>query len=88
MATPGRLLDLMERDAVDLSSVQVFVLDEADSMLDMGFRPSVRRIINSLPQSKQTLIFSATIPPSIKGTIAPLLHDPALEEIAHVGETA
>lgn len=88
VATPGRLIDLMEHNHVDLSSVQVLVLDEADRMLDMGFWPSVRRIIAALPHERQNLLFSATIPPSIKPTIDAMLHDPVHVEIARVGETA
>ena len=88
VATPGRLIDLVEHKHVDLSQVRVLVLDEADRMLDMGFWPSVRRIIQELPKKRQNLLFSATIPPSIKGTIDAMLHDPAGIEIARVGETA
>lgn len=88
VATPGRLLDLMEHNHVSLSKVQVLVLDEADRMLDMGFWPSVRRIMHALPEKRQTLLFSATIPPSIKSTIDALLRDPAYVEIARVGQTA
>ena len=88
VATPGRLIDLMDRGAVDLAQVRVLVLDEADRMLDMGFWPSVRRIMHALPEKRQTLLFSATIPPSIKSTIDAMLHDPANVEISRVGETA
>jgi ATP-dependent RNA helicase RhlE len=88
VATPGRLIDLMEHRHVDLSQVRVLVLDEADRMLDMGFWPSVRRIMAALPGKRQNLLFSATIPPSIKGTIDAMLTDPATVEIARVGETA
>ena len=88
VATPGRLLDLMEHNHVSLSGVEVLVLDEADRMLDMGFWPSVRRIMHALPEQHQTLLFSATIPPSIKSTIDAMLHEPAVVEISHVGETA
>ena len=88
VATPGRLIDLMEHRHVDLSQVRVLVLDEADRMLDMGFWPSVRRIVAALPTKRQNLLFSATIPPSIKGTIDAMLTDPATVEIARVGETA
>ena len=88
VATPGRLIDLVEHKHVGLSQVRVLVLDEADRMLDMGFWPSVRRIIQELPKKRQNLLFSATIPPSIKGTIDAMLHDPASIEIARVGETA
>ena len=88
VATPGRLIDLMEHHHVDLSHVQVLVLDEADRMLDMGFWPSVRRIIAALPTNRQNLLFSATIPPSIQSTIDAMLHDPVRVEIARVGETA
>lgn len=88
VATPGRLLDLMEHNHVSLSGVEVLVLDEADRMLDMGFWPSVRRIMHALPERHQTLLFSATIPPSIKSTIDAMLHEPAVVEISHVGETA
>ena len=78
VATPGRLIDLMEHRHVDLGQVRILVLDEADRMLDMGFWPSVRRIVQALPK----------IPPSIKGTIDAMLTDPATVEIARVGETA
>ena len=88
VATPGRLLDLMEHNHVSLSGVEVLVLDEADRMLDMGFWPSVRRIMHALPEQHQTLLFSATIPPSIKSTIDAMLHEPAVVEISRVGETA
>ena len=88
VATPGRLIDLMEHHHVDLGQVRVLVLDEADRMLDMGFWPSVRRIMQALPNKRQNLLFSATIPPSIKGTIDAMLTDPASVEIARVGETA
>ena len=88
VATPGRLIDLMEHKHVSLAQVKVLVLDEADRMLDMGFWPSVRRIMHALPERHQTLLFSATIPPSIKSTIDALLTDPATVEISRVGETA
>ncbi len=88
VATPGRLIDLMEHRHVDLGQVRILVLDEADRMLDMGFWPSVRRIVQALPKKRQNLLFSATIPPSIKGTIDAMLTDPATVEIARVGETA
>ena len=88
VATPGRLLDLMEHNHVSLAGVEILVLDEADRMLDMGFWPSVRRIMHALPEQHQTLLFSATIPPSIKSTIDAMLHEPAVVEISRVGETA
>ena len=88
VATPGRLIDLMDRNIVDLGQIRILVLDEADRMLDMGFWPSVRRIVQALPAERQNLLFSATIPPSIKSTIDAMLHDPASVEIARIGETA
>ena len=88
VATPGRLIDLNERGIVDLTRVRTLVLDEADRMLDMGFWPSVRKIVHALPKKRQTLLFSATIPPSIKGTVDAMLSDPAIVEIARVGSTA
>lgn len=65
VATPGRLLDLMQQGYVDLSGVEFFVLDEADRMLDMGFVPDVRRIVKQIPAKRQNLLFSATMPPAI-----------------------
>ena len=88
IATPGRLVDLMEQGAVRLGNVEVLVLDEADRMLDMGFWPSMKKIIGATPASRQTLLFSATIDASIKNSVGKLLRDPAFVEIAHKGETA
>ena len=88
IATPGRLVDLMEQGAVRLGDVEVLVLDEADRMLDMGFWPAMKKIIGATPASRQTLLFSATIDASIKNSVGKLLHDPAFVEIAHKGETA
>src|SRR6185295_17214235 len=66
IATPGRLLDLTERGAVNLSTIEVFVLDEEDRMLDMGFLPAIRRVLALLPTKRQTLLFSATMSSSIE----------------------
>ena len=77
VATPGRLLDLVQQRAVDLSHVEVLVLDEADRMLDMGFLPDVRRIIDRVPQNRQTLFFSATMPGPIEALARDILCDPA-----------
>ena len=88
VATPGRLLDLIEHHQVNLKNIKVFILDEADRMLDMGFWPSVRRIMGTLPPKRQTLLFSATLPPSITSTINNMLHDPTMIEIARTGQTA
>ncbi len=76
VATPGRLLDLMNQGHVDLSQLEVFVLDEADRMLDMGFLPDLKRIISQLPRQRQSLFFSATMPPNIVELSQRLLTDP------------
>jgi len=76
VATPGRLLDLMNRGHVRLDGVEVFVLDEADRMLDMGFIHDVRRIAKELPSKRQTLLFSATMPPAIEQLARRLLSEP------------
>lgn len=88
VATPGRLIDLLDKKHTSLEDIQVLVLDEADRMLDMGFWPSVRRIMEQLPKSHQTLLFSATLPASITSTIDALLKDPERIEIARTGQTA
>ena len=88
IATPGRLIDLMNQKAVDLSQVQILVLDEADRMLDMGFLPSVRRIVEATPATRQTLLFSATIDKSVLSQVDAMLNDPAIVQIAAKGETA
>lgn len=75
-ATPGRLLDLMQQGKVSLERLEVFVLDEADRMLDMGFIHDVRRVIRALPKKRQTLLFSATMPPEIERLAKQILHHP------------
>src|SRR5690349_15242918 len=76
VATPGRLLDHMRFDYVDLSALEVLVLDEADRMLDMGFLPDIRRIVRAVPTERQTLMFSATMPPDIRQLAKDILRDP------------
>ena len=88
VATPGRLLDLMGRGFVDLDDVKVFVLDEADRMLDMGFLPDVRRVIAALPKKRQTLLFSATMPDAIRQLAEDLLHEPVSVAVAPISSTA
>lgn len=88
VATPGRLMDLREQGFIDLSHVQIFVLDEADRMLDMGFLPVVRRIVELLPIVRQTLFFSATMPPEVRNLADTILKNPASVEIAPVATTA
>lgn len=76
VATPGRLIDLMEQGHIRLDQLQTFVLDEADRMLDMGFLPALNRIIKELPEERQSLFFSATMPPRIIDLAQTLLMDP------------
>lgn len=87
VATPGRLVDLMNQGFVDLSAVEVFVLDEADRMLDMGFLPDLRRVQARLPRQRQTLFFSATMPEAIRDLADSLLRNPARIHIAPVQAT-
>ncbi|MDL4913714.1 MAG: ATP-dependent RNA helicase RhlE [Enterobacterales bacterium endosymbiont of Blomia tropicalis] len=82
VATPGRLLDLAHQNAVDLSQVEVLVLDEADRMLDMGFIHDIRRVLAKLPARRQNLLFSATFSDEIKTLAEKLLHNPEQVEVA------
>lgn len=82
VATPGRLLDLMGQEHIFLNRLQVFVLDEADRMLDMGFLPDLKRIIKSLPVRRQSMFFSATMPHKIVQLSAKLLHNPVRVDVA------
>lgn len=87
VATPGRLLDLIGQHEIDLSFVEIFVLDEADRMLDMGFIHDVKRVIALLPKKRQTLLFSATMPDEIQTLAAKLLHNPVKVEVTPVSST-
>ena len=82
IATPGRLLDLFDRGRMMLSQIQFFVIDEADRMMDMGFMPDVERIVSCLPPRRQTLFFSATMPPSIRKLADKFLVEPREVEVA------
>jgi ATP-dependent RNA helicase RhlE len=81
VATPGRLLDLLEQRTMSLKEIKILVLDEVDRMLDMGFLPDVRRIVEKTSTKRQTLLFSATLPPEIERLAAWVLRDPELVEI-------
>jgi ATP-dependent RNA helicase RhlE len=81
VATPGRLLDLMNQGVIRLSAIEIFVLDEADRMLDMGFIHDVRRVIKALPTRRQTLLFSATMPQAIQELADHILTDPVRVEV-------
>ena len=87
VATPDRLLDLFEQRYIDLNAVEVFVLDEADRMLDMGFAPDVRRVIAKLPRQRQSLLFSATMPAEIGDIARGLLHHPVHIAVTPVAST-
>ncbi|PKM45137.1 MAG: RNA helicase [Gammaproteobacteria bacterium HGW-Gammaproteobacteria-1] len=88
VATPGRLLDHVQQRTVDLSHVEILVLDEADRMLDMGFIRDIKRILALLPKQRQNLLFSATFSDEIKGLADGLLNKPALIEVARRNATA
>ena len=88
VATPGRLLDLMQNNAVRLDRIEVFVLDEADRMLDMGFIRDIRKIVAKLPAQRQTLFFSATMPQEIERLAGELLRDPVRISVSPATKTA
>jgi ATP-dependent RNA helicase RhlE len=88
IATPGRLLDLTERGAVNLSTIEVLVLDEADRMLDMGFLPAIRRVLAMLPTKRQTLLFSATMSSDIEKLARSTMKEPKLIEVSQRGRAA
>src|SRR5262245_4079556 len=82
VATPGRLIDHMERRTVDLSAIEILTLDEADRMLDLGFLPALRRVVASLPRSRQTLLFSATLSDAVVGLAAEFTRDAARVDVS------
>jgi ATP-dependent RNA helicase RhlE len=82
VATPGRLLDLQGRQSVSLDEIEILVLDEADRMVDMGFAPDLRRILNLLPKDRQTMMFSATMPPELNRVANEALHEPRRLDLA------
>ena len=88
VATPGRLLDLMDQGFISLRDIQLFVLDEADRMLDMGFVHDVKKIVAKLPQKRQTLFFSATMPHEIQKLANTILSNPEKVEVTPVSSTA
>jgi ATP-dependent RNA helicase RhlE len=88
VATPGRLLDLCSQRVIDLSAVEILVLDEADRMLDMGFIHDVRRVIGLVPRRRQTLFFSATMAPEIESLANDILHAPERVEVTPRAKTA
>jgi len=88
VATPGRLLDLMEQGYIDLRQVEILILDEADQMLDMGFIVPLRRIVASVPKTRQTLMFSATMPAEIRKLAGEWLRDPTHVQVAPVATSA
>lgn len=88
VATPGRLLDLMDQGYISLSKIEIFVLDEADRMLDMGFIHDIRKLLKVLPHKRQSLFFSATMPPDILKLSKQILHHPIKVEVTPAATTA
>ena len=87
-ATPGRMIDHLERKNADLSEVKVLILDEADRMLDMGFRPQIDEILRRMPKKRQTLLFSATMPHGVHALALRIMNEPEWIEVAPEGTTA
>ncbi len=87
IATPGRLMDHIERRTVNLINIEVFILDEADRMLDMGFLPDIKKIMKSIPDKRQTMLFSATMPKEIEAIAEKLMENPTRIEIDRSGAT-
>lgn len=87
VATPGRLLDLIQQEEINLSALEIFVLDEADRMLDMGFIHDVKKVIALLPKKRQTLLFSATMPDEIQALTKKILYQPLKVEVTPVSST-
>jgi ATP-dependent RNA helicase RhlE len=88
VATPGRLIDHIQQRTADLSAVEILTLDEADRMLDMGFIPAIRRILQGLPRNRQTLLFSATFMAEVKALAAQFMIDPVAVQVAPVSKVA
>lgn len=88
VATPGRLLDLMQQGHIDLGTIEILVLDEADRMLDMGFINDIRRIVAKVPTERQTLFFSATMPPDIRKLADSMLKNPVAVQVARESSAA
>ncbi|WP_299988189.1 DEAD/DEAH box helicase [uncultured Pontibacter sp.] len=88
VATPGRLLDLLDQGFVSLEQVQLMVLDEADRMLDMGFLQDIRRVLQAIPEKRQTLFFSATMAPEVSKLAKKILTEPVNVEVTPVSSTA
>ena len=88
VATPGRLLDHLQQRTLDLSGIEILTIDEADRMLDMGFIPAIRRILQALPKNRQTLLFSATFLPEIKALAAQFMKSPVEIQVAAANTVA
>ncbi|MBB1647346.1 ATP-dependent RNA helicase RhlE [compost metagenome] len=88
VATPGRLLDLMNQKIVSLDKIEILILDEADNMLDMGFIHDIKKILTKVPSKRQTLFFSATMPPNIRKFAHGILHKPVEVDVTPVSSTA
>ncbi|WP_448138593.1 DEAD/DEAH box helicase [Sphingobacterium siyangense] len=88
VATPGRLLDLMNQKIVSLDRIEILILDEADNMLDMGFIHDIKKILTKVPSKRQTLFFSATMPPNIRKFAHGILHKPVEVDVTPVSSTA
>lgn len=87
IATPGRLLDHLQRKTVSFADTEIFILDEADRMLDMGFMPDIKKIMKSIPDDRQTMLFSATMPQEIEDIAGQLMEDPVRVEVDRSGAT-
>lgn len=88
VATPGRLIDLLDRKSITLADIEILILDEADQMMDMGFIHALKKIVPMLPKDRQTLFFSATLPPKIKNLAAQFLTDPVKVTVSPANSTA